>query len=113
MEEQEVREIEEVEEIEVKEIKEVEEVEDIEYPELPTEHIKDKKIRQEIERMNKSLPGSTKLRNMEVDLGLTESRLERSQTCKLLMKKLKILIPIYIKDEKRRREKRKERLKKI
>lgn len=102
-----------MEEQEVKEIEEVEEVENIEYPELPTEHIEDKKVKQKIEKMNKSLPGSTKLRNIEVDLGLTESRLERSQTCKLLIKKLKILIPIYIKDEKRRREKRKERLKKI
>ena len=102
-----------MEEQEVKEIEEVGEVENIEYPELPTEYIEDKKIKQKIEKMNKSLPGSTKLRNIEVDLGLTESRLERSQTCKLLIKKLKILIPIYIKDEKRRREKRKERLKKI
>ena len=99
-----------MEEKEVEQIEEIKEIEDIEYPELPTEHIKDKKIKQKIEKMNKLLPSSTKLRNMENDLGLIESRLKRSQTCQLLIKKLEILIPIYIEDEKRKEEKRKARL---
>lgn len=97
-----------LEEQEAKEV-EPEEIEDVEYLELPTEHIEDEKIKQKIERMNKLLPSSIKLKNMEEDLGLIESRLKRSQTCRLLIKKLEILIPIYIEDEKRREKKRKER----
>jgi len=89
-------------------LKKVAEIEEIEYPELPTKHIKDKEVKRRVEKMNKFLPSSTKLRNMEEDLGLIESRLKRSQTCQLLIKKLEILIPIYIEDEKRREEKRRE-----
>lgn len=72
-----------------------------EVPKLPTKHIEDKAIRERIKRMNGYIPSSTKLRNMESDLGLMESRLKRSQTCQLLKKKLEILIPIFERLEKK------------